>query len=290
MNDIFHVNKMLFAVLCLAMLLIFILVFGDAPSSAVKDHAGHPAVSAGQKPYGKMMPLAYGKSGLGKNLICNRISPAAPVKGVILMTFEVHGYEDLYPKDGQALVDIGSLVSSYFSIHPDLLNGYALYVVPSANPDGLANGISNNGEGRCQISLGVNINRDFPYNFEVISDSRNHTLSQPLSAPESRALKSLVDSVKPAAVIDAHGWLDELIGDKQVASAFQSGMGGMGITRQLDFNSSMHGFFSAWAGTQGAKAMLLEYPPQAPKNESLYAEGTELGIENLTHMLAAGTK
>jgi hypothetical protein len=59
---------------------------------------------------------------------------------------------------------------------------------------------------------------------------------------------------------------------------------------QRNSDSSMHGFFSAWSGTQGAKAMLLEYPPTAPENDSLYIEGTERGIENLVHMFVGNPK
>lgn len=262
---------------------LYFLIIAPSPVKAKVKTPSHGTASA---QISRMSKAVFGTSGLGQKLIYDRIASDSPVKGNILMTYEVHGFEDLYPKDGQALVDIGNLVSDYFAQNPSLLDGYALYIVPSVNPDGLTDGVTSNGEGRCQISLGIDINRDFDYRFEVIGDARNHTLGHPFAAPESQALRDLVWRIEPVVVIDSHGWLSGFIGDHQIANCFISSMNNMGMSRWEGFGPDVHGYFSAWAGTQGAKAMLLEYNPQAPKNEMLYASGTEQGVINLVHMLS----
>jgi len=229
--------------------------------------------------------IVYGKSGLGVNLICEKISPDVPAKAKILMTFEIHGYEDQYPKDGQVLVDIGNSIENYFAANRSLLNKCELYIVVSANPDGLSHGITNYGIGRCQVSLGVNINRDFPYDFKIITDSRDHTLDKPFSAPESQGLRDLITSLKPDVVIDGHGWEDKFIGDKGLAACFENTMP-MYNYHLFSFTSFNNGYFSAWAGTQGAKAMLLEYPSQTTKNSGVYANGTIAGLKNLMNQMS----
>lgn len=227
--------------------------------------------------------IIYGRSGLaGKRLVCIKIAPEGAVKNKILMTYEIHGYEDLFFKDGQKLVNIGNAVARYFENNRSLLQNSELYIVPSVNPDGLSRGVSADGVGRCQASLGIDMNRDFSYNFKTYKDSRNHTLNRPFSAPESMALKNLVDVIKPNIVIDCHGWAGEFIGDGWLANQFSYSLG---ITNRYGFTNREHGFFSAWAGSLGAKAMLLEYPKSAYIDNSLYAEKTVEGIENLAGAL-----
>ena len=107
---------------------------------------------------------------------------------IVLVTFEIHGWDDSYGGDGQVLVNMGNAAISYFTAHPNELKTTSLYVVSSANPDGLISGWTNNGPGRCQISLGVDINRDFGYQWVRRTNARNKTLA-PFSSPEARALK-----------------------------------------------------------------------------------------------------
>lgn len=219
--------------------------------------------------------FTYGKSGLGEDLVCYKISAGNKGGRKILMTYEIHGYEDLYPKDGQVLVDIGNAVVKYFSENRNLLKNCELYVVPSANPDGLARGVSNNGIGRCQISLGVNINRDFDYCFKQFADDRNHTLDKPFSAPESRALRDLVETIKPDAVIDSHGWESGFIGDTALSDCYRKFMNGYALKYDKpQFSADENGFFSAWAGTQAKHALLVEYPPAAAQLPEQYQKET----------------
>ncbi|WP_366942894.1 M14 family zinc carboxypeptidase [Syntrophomonas sp.] len=42
-----------------------------------------------------------------------------------------------------------------------------MLIIPGANPDGIKQGWTCNGPGRCQLSQGIDINMDFDYDFKV---------------------------------------------------------------------------------------------------------------------------
>lgn len=253
-----------------------------ADTKPAKDNTGLIPEVQQVKEETKHKTIVYGKSGLGENLICEQITPDDKVKSKILMTFEIHGFEDLADHDGQSLVDTGKLIAKYYIENNNKLKNTELYIIPSLNPDGLNKGYTNNGPGRCQISLGIDINRDFDYHFETFGNARYHTLSKPCSAPESAALRDFVKKIKPDAVIDCHGWNNMFIGDKWIADCFKDSLG---ISTQRDFSNSSIGFFSAWASTTGAKSMLLEYPENAYGKADLYADKTIKGINKLVDKL-----
>lgn len=204
----------------------------------------------------KITNTVYGFSGEGRPLnVISIVPPGATSK--ILVTFEIHGFEDDYANDGWALVNIGNRVVEYFSTHPEMLNGKALYVIVSANPDALVDGWTNNGPGRCQISGGVDINRDFDYCWRPYYNSRNKTLS-PFSCPESRALRDLVINLRPDDVIDIHGWLATTYGTASLDRFFENCIG-IGRSGSLD---SANGYFSTWARGAGycQRSALVELP------------------------------
>ena len=224
----------------------------------------------------------YGKSGLNRPLKVVSLKPPV-VKSKVLATFEIHGYEDSYAKYGQVLVNIANKVIEHFSVHPKDLGTTELFVVPSANPDGLIDGTTNNGKGRCQISGGIDINRDFDYNWSKKTNSRNKTLS-PFSAPESRALRDLVIKTKPNDVIDVHGWLgtrhsktQKIVekatgkvtykttywttpgtsyGISSLCQFFQKSIG-IGRTSSL---FGVPGYFAGWASKYAQRTALIELP------------------------------
>lgn len=281
-------HVLLFLVLVLVLGMVFAVLFQQSVITVKSSAASQAAVSTSsnrQNIAAQMQALPpvgtfiYGKSGLGTNLTCMRILPEGTVNATFLMTFEIHGFEDAYPKDGQVLVNIGDAVAQWAANNRVRLGHTALYLVASANPDGLADGVSNNGKGRCQISLGVNINRDFPTDFTVITNARDHTLSAPLAAPESLALTDLVESIHPTAVLDVHGWEDHVLGNQQVSSCF------LPVTSTRKYGpfdaARCHGFFSLWASTQGAKAALLELPKNATIAPDYYISKIENGVETL---------
>lgn len=251
-----------------------------AASSAQATGANLGAALASVQDSGRVV---YGKSGLGGDLACVVIAPPAPVKTRVLMTFEIHGYEDLQPADGQALVEMGNALAAYFSQNRAKLRSSELIVVPSANPDGLAHGSTSNGPGRCQVSSGIDINRDFPFDFITYDDARNRTLAVPFSAPESRALRDLFEAVRPDVVIDCHGWEDDLIGDEWLRNICS---GSLGISRYNPFSVKNHGYYSYWAASRKLHSMLLEYPPAAYTERQAYAARTCAALEAVCARLA----
>jgi len=196
----------------------------------------------------------YGTSGQGRPLYVTAMEVPKPTK-IVLITFELHGWDDSYAADGQVLVNMGNAAISYFTAHPNELKTTSLYVVSSANPDGLISGWTNNGPGRCQISLGVDINRDFDYYWIPRTSARYKTLA-PFSSPEARALKSLVLKIHPTDVIDIHGWDNTTFGSPGLTQYFQTSVG-LGYSGGL---VGVSGYFTSWATMYAQRTALIELP------------------------------
>lgn len=196
--------------------------------------------------------VVYGQSESGRDLICTVIEPKQYSR-TILAIFAIHGFEDWYPHDGQELVDTAQLVIEHFQ-NPDALSDCRLMIVAPANPDGLYDGTTNNGFGRCNAN-GIDLNRDFDAAHVVMTNARNKT-PYPFSASESRALRDLVNAYHPDIVLDCHGWEDCTIGDSELASVFKDEMG---LNHRNVFSDNCHGYFSYWAHKQGALALLVEF-------------------------------
>ena len=207
--------------------------------------------------------IQYGTSGLGRPLYVTAFEVPRPTKTIVI-TFEIHGWDDSYARDGQVLVNMGNAASSYFTAHPNELKTTSLYVVSSANPDGLAEGYTNNGPGRCQISLGVDINRDFDFNWIKQTVARYKTLA-PFSSPEAQALKSLVLAVHPTDVIDIHGWDNTTFGTPALCSYFQNSIG-LGYSGGL---TNASGYFTAWATLYAARTALIELPGPSTSQDTI---------------------
>jgi hypothetical protein len=195
----------------------------------------------------------YGESEKGRDLVSHVFTPSDYNK-TILLNFEIHGYEDAYDKDGQVLVDTANSVIEYYKAHLDLLEKTRLIIIPSSNPDGLLEGTTNNGFGRCNAN-GVDLNRDFDASYVVNETPRNKTL-EPFSAQESRALRDLVLQENPTIVIDFHGWLNYTIGDAELAKIFSDKLN---LSHKTEFNDNCNGYFSYWASLEGVKALLVEF-------------------------------
>ncbi len=208
------------------------------------------------EPY-EELTFVYGQSEAGRDLFCHRLrSETGEHKYAILLVFEIHGFEDAFDRDGQLLCDIAQYLLSYYRENIGALRGCELYIVPSANPDGLLDGVSCYGFGRCQKS-GYDINREFDTgNWSPNYSSRNKTGDTPLTSCESIALYNLVMSVNPDIVVDFHGWLDMYIGDRALYECFSAYQP---MRYQSPF-SSRSGYFSAWAATVADRALLYEFP------------------------------
>lgn len=198
--------------------------------------------------------FVYGQSVLGRDLICYSIAPKSYNK-TILLEFEIHGFEDEYAHDGQILVDTANDLIQHYSALDDL-NQTRLLIIPSSNPDGLADGTTNNGFGRCNAD-GIDLNRDFDANYvPTLTKGRNYT-PYAFSGKESCALRDLYYEYHPDIVIDFHGWESSVIGDDRLKKAFNEELG---LRISSSFTSSnAKGYFSNWAHQQGSLAMLVEF-------------------------------
>lgn len=198
--------------------------------------------------------FSYGESELGKELMCHSFTPKN-YTSTVLLNFAIHGYEDEYAADGQVLVDTAYSLIDYYRNNSDKLGNTRLLIIPCANPDGLYDGNSNNGFGRCNAN-GVDLNRDFDANYVSRSDSRYYT-PYAFSASESRALRDLVNAYSADVVIDFHGWLNYTIGDYELAQVFYDELG---LSHYVSFTTTnAGGYFSNWAHQQGALALLVEF-------------------------------
>lgn len=196
----------------------------------------------------------YGQSELGRDLTYYCFTPEQ-YSSTVLLNFAIHGFEDEYNADGQILVDTANSLIKYYDENPSLLGETQLIIIPCANPDGLYEGTTNNGFGRCN-SNGIDLNRDFDANYSSNSNPRNYT-PYAFSAAESRALRDLCYEYQPDIVLDLHGWLDETIGDAELAEVFYSEMG---LSLAHTFTATnCKGYFSNWAHQQGALALLVEF-------------------------------
>ena len=131
-------------------------------------------------------------------------------------------------------------------------------IIPCANPDGLLDGHTNNGFGRCNAG-GIDLNRDFDEGHYPFQNARNYT-PEPFSAAESRALRDLYWAYKPEVVMDFHGWYNEVYGASETARGVSERLG----LPYFGILNSRCGFFARWAQAQGSVGLLVELP--APDN------------------------
>lgn len=194
----------------------------------------------------------FGQSVLERDLVCWSIQQGE-FSRTVLLNFAIHGWEDSYAADGQLLVDLGNALVEHYSGSDDL-QACRLLIVPCANPDGVEDGTTNNGFGRCNAD-GIDLNRDFDASHMVYTNARNYTPA-PFSGAESRALRDLVYAANPDVVVDFHGWLNYTIGNTELAEVFSLCTD---ICHKYELGTGAHGYFSYWAQLQGAEAILVEF-------------------------------
>lgn len=228
-------------------------------------------------PYQKqvMETLVYGQSGAGRDLKAYRYGDG---ENVIILAFAIHGWEDNFSRDGQLLVDTAEDLMQVLEDRYDELvrsGDWSVYVLPCLNPDGLYDGWTCNGPGRCTTyrldangnniyGVGIDLNRSFPYRYQSRSDGRNYNGTAPLQAREAQALARFVQSVQGSGsnvLIDTHGWYRQTI-----VSGGQSGAIYRAFARYFPSNrytslSGGSGYFASWAAyVVGYDACLFEFP------------------------------
>lgn len=195
----------------------------------------------------------------------------------IMAVFALHGLEDHYYRDGAALVQIAETIIQHYSDHPELLKFTRLIIIPCVNPDGVYAGNSKDGFGRCNAQ-GIDINRDFDYNWGKINTARYKTGSTPFASVEAQALRDIVLNENPDIVLDFHGWLDCCYtNDPEIKNIFTDSLS-LGVEKPaFPGFKPQQGYFYGWA-TQYARAALIEYPC---KNSSVLANQTIQGLNQL---------
>ncbi len=203
--------------------------------------------------YSNFTSGTYGTSGLGQSLKYYKIGNGP---NVAFAVFAQHGWEDAWAYDGIELVNIANRMMSSLS-SSGINNNWTLYVIPYANPDGITNGFTNNGPGRCTVTTKIDMNRCWPANFVSNNTSRNYTGTTPLGAPEAKALQTFILNRignNERIILDIHGWLNQTYGNYSVAKYFDNQFG-FGHS-----NSYGKGYLQAWGNSIGAKSCLIEFP------------------------------
>ncbi|MDZ5255151.1 SH3 domain-containing protein [Clostridium sp. LIBA-8841] len=218
-------------------------------SAATRVDIPYPSITNAQK-------IVYGTSGRGRELAAYKVGNGS---NSLVFVCAIHGWEDNWPADGIELTRIGNGLIEHFQNAST--NNWSLYIIPVANPDGLSEGFTNNGPGRCTIVGAVDCNRDFPLGFSKGGVPRYHSGNEPLSVPESRGLRNFIQGIKnrtsgEMCVIDLHGWEGAAIGNPEIGQYFRNQFG---FEQRYGYGDD-RGFMIGWAKSIGAKAALIELP------------------------------
>lgn len=146
----------------------------------------------------------------------------------------IHGNEPASPPTVRSLVDIS---------YPDDVE---VWLVPEANPDGVAAGTRWNANG-------VDLNRNFPWGWRADDGGPG-----PLSEPESRAVAGLVEQVRPDLVVWVHQPYGYVSSVGQSDDRFEQWWStGSGLPVRADV--TQHGGGESWAHFDGGfDSMLIE--------------------------------
>lgn len=106
---------------------------------------------------------------------------------VVLIMATIHGDEPA----GTPLVH---RLADRITGDPHLTRGRQVILMPVANPDGYVHQTRHNVHG-------IDLNRNFPAGNFTVTDAHG---SQPLSEPESRAIKALLDEYHPSRIVSIH--------------------------------------------------------------------------------------
>ncbi len=212
--------------------------------------------------------FVYGQSELGRDLVCHRVGMADAEKSILLV-FGVHGFEDAFDRDGEVLALIAERIIAHYEENGDELLSFCLYVVPSANPDGLLEGTMTDGFGRCNAN-GIDINRDFSVDWSKQTLDRTRTGEKPFSTAEARAIRSLVETVKPDYAMDVHGWCKLSFGNGKMAKLVAEPFG-FEVKRLCG-----GGMLCAWLNKVTDEGMMIELPPEP--NKEAYVTETSAGL------------
>ncbi len=197
----------------------------------------------------------YGKSYQGRELYAYIFNDTPKATKTLFMDFAVHGFEDDYYRDGQVLVNCALKIAEHYKADCSELKNYRLVLIPCANPDGTYAGV--NDKRACSTAFGrctanhVDMNRDF----------------LTFGAQESVYLRDMLKKYKPTVYVNGHGWLDTVLGNKEVGSIFVNTLG-LNYNQYGDYGYEK-GYIIGWvAHNLGSKSVLLEFASPESVNAS----------------------
>ena len=229
----------------------------------------------------------YGKTGLavkgdsrGSNLTYYKIGKGP---NVLFATFAIHGYEDIWSKDGKELITIAENFKDHLlKIRDQELNDkWTIYIFPGINLDGINYGTTNNGPGRTTLysaapnHKGIDINRSWATEtqYKRYTSNRNYNGTEAYQAYEIRYLKDFLLKNKAknggqTVLIDLHGWTTQLIGDQEICLNYFGPQFYSSQSAALSRYTSSYGkqYMIGWArknlGANGvtARSALIELP------------------------------
>lgn len=230
--------------------------------------------------------ITYGTSGEGRSLMAYQFGSG---KNVMVLGYEIHGYEDNYNKDGGALVYAAGQMMNLLANNQALLDDYdwTVYVLPSMNPDGLISGYTKDGPGRLTTTYltssgslssarGIDMNRSFPTGWTSYTSARNYNGPAPLACRESAALAKFVQDVKGSGVnmcFDVHGWYSQIITSNGWDNVLYNTLKSAFPNNSYASCRNGSGYFTAYTTTLGYISCLFEYPSNVYSLQGFQSSG-----------------
>ena len=177
--------------------------------------------------------INYGTTQKGRNMFYYK---AGTGPNHLFLVFAQHGWEDgiksdgsYYHGDGNMLLKIAkNFINRFISMDSNnrsaILKKWSIFVFPGINLDGIVNGNSNNGFGRCLYD-GYDPNRNWAGNF-IANDTRPRykTGSRPFISKELQnlrdELRKLNENSSKSVLLDIHGWLNQTVGNMNLGQYF----------------------------------------------------------------------
>ena len=144
--------------------------------------------------------FVFGASATGQGLLARRIGQG---EIVLMLVGGIHG-----GAEANTIVLVEELTNHFLTTPGAVLPGITLVLVPSLNPDGAAYGAVNRGRFN---GNGVDLNRNWGCDWQPTAYFRTETVypgQQPFSEPETIALATLINDLRPAAVLFYHSAAD----------------------------------------------------------------------------------
>jgi protein MpaA len=174
-----------------------------------------------------------GSTRRGRDLVALVRSDAAAERTVLVIG-GIHGNEPIAPP----------LVGGLVDVEPP--PGVEVWLVPNANPDGSSRGA------RCNAD-GVDLNRNWAWDWDPVDGG-----PAPMSEPETRALASLIQDLRPDVVVWVHSSLGYVSSIGATPAAYAEAWArGAGLPARSDI--TQHGGSESWTAlVAGIPSVLVE--------------------------------